>query len=43
VTSGLLGSRFSDEALVGWFWMLAALVAAASRFRTGPRARRLRA
>ncbi len=43
VMSGLLGSRFSDEALVGWFWMLAALVAAASRFRTGSRARRLTA
>ena len=41
VMSGLLGSRFSDEALIGWFWMLAAVVAAASRFRTGPRARRL--
>jgi O-antigen ligase len=40
VVSGMLGSRFSDEALVGWFWMLAALVAAASRFRVGPRARR---
>jgi O-antigen ligase len=43
VTSGLLGSRFSDEALIGWFWMLAGLAAAASRFRTGSRARRLRA
>ena len=38
--SGLLGSRFSDEALVGWFWILAALVVAASRFRSRPRARR---
>ena len=41
VVSGLLGSRFSDEALIAWFWMLAALVVAASRFRIGPRARRL--
>ncbi|HEX9187826.1 MAG TPA: O-antigen ligase family protein [Vicinamibacteria bacterium] len=41
--SGLLGSRFSDEALVAWFWMLAALVVAASRFRVSPRPRRRRA
>ena len=41
VVSGLLGSRFSDEALIGWFWMLAALVVAASRFRIGRPARRL--
>jgi O-antigen ligase len=40
VMSGLLGSRFSDEALVGWFWMLAGVAAAASRFPIGPRARR---
>jgi O-antigen ligase len=26
LVSCMLGSRFSDEALIGWFWMLAALV-----------------
>ncbi len=36
VVSCLLGSRFSDEALVGWFWILAALVVASSRFRPLP-------
>jgi O-antigen ligase len=40
LVSGLLGSRFSDEALVAWFWMLAGLTVAASRFRVAPRARR---
>jgi O-antigen ligase len=40
VVSGLLGSRFSDEALVAWFWMLAGMTVAASRFRAAPRARR---
>ncbi|HXB57680.1 MAG TPA: O-antigen ligase family protein [Vicinamibacteria bacterium] len=33
VVSSLLGSRFSDEALVGWFWILAALVVVAGRLR----------
>jgi len=37
--SGMLGSRFSDEALIGWFWILAALVVVASRFRARRRAR----
>jgi O-antigen ligase len=33
VVSCMLGSRFSDEALVGWFWMLAALVVVTRRLR----------
>jgi O-antigen ligase len=33
LVSCMLGSRFSDEALIGWFWILAALVVTASRFR----------
>jgi len=37
LVSGLLGSRFSDEALVAWFWILAATVVSASRFRIRPR------
>jgi O-antigen ligase len=40
IVSCMLGSRFSDEALIGWFWMLAALVVVASRFREPPRPRR---
>jgi O-antigen ligase len=32
-TSCMLGSRFSDEALVGWFWMLAAMVVVLGRLR----------
>lgn len=40
LVSGMLGSRFSDEALIGWFWMLAALVVTATRFREPPRPRR---
>jgi O-antigen ligase len=33
VLSCTFGSRFSDEALVGWFWMLGALVVVAGRLR----------
>jgi O-antigen ligase len=40
LVSCMLGSRFSDEALIGWFWMLAALVVVATRFREPPRLRR---
>jgi len=40
IVSCMLGSRFSDEALIGWFWMLAALVVVATRFREPPRPRR---
>jgi O-antigen ligase len=39
LVSCMLGSRFSDEALIGWFWMLAALVVAATRFREPPHRR----
>jgi O-antigen ligase len=39
LVSSMLGSRFSDEALIGWFWILAALVVAASRFREPHRSR----
>jgi O-antigen ligase len=31
VVSGMLGSRFSDESLIGWFWILAALLVVSSR------------
>ena len=40
LVSCLLGSRFSDEALVGWFWILAALVVVVSRLREPRRAPR---
>jgi O-antigen ligase len=40
LVSCMLGSRFSDEALIAWFWILAALVVVASHFRERPRARR---
>lgn len=40
IVSCMLGSRFSDEALIGWFWMLAALVVVAGHFRKRPRPRR---
>jgi O-antigen ligase len=40
LVSCMLGSRFSDEALIGWFWIMAALVVVATRFREGPRPRR---
>jgi O-antigen ligase len=33
LVSSMLGSRFSDEALVGYFWVLAALVVVVSRLR----------
>jgi O-antigen ligase len=39
VVSCMLGSRFSDEALISWFWVLAALVVVVSRLREPPRRR----
>ncbi len=40
LVSGMLGSRFSDEALIGWFWILAALAVTAGCFRDLPPPRR---
>lgn len=39
LVSCMLGSRFSDEALIAWFWILAATVLVARRFRVPPRRR----
>jgi putative inorganic carbon (HCO3(-)) transporter len=41
LVSCLLGSRFSDEALVGWFWILAGMLLVIRRLRE-PRRRRVR-
>ena len=41
LVSCTLGSRFSDEALIGGFWILAALVGVVGRMRPPRRARRL--
>ena len=37
LVSCMLGSRFSDEALIGYFWVLVALVAVVRRLRDEPR------
>jgi O-antigen ligase len=39
LVSCMLGSRFSDEALIAWFWILAATVLVVRRFREPPRLR----
>jgi len=42
LVSCMVGSRFSDEALIAWFWMLAALVLVVARMREPPRPGRRR-
>lgn len=42
LVSCMVGSRFSDEALIAWFWMLAALVVVVARLREPPRPERQR-
>ena len=41
LVSCMLGSRFSDEALVGGFWILSAMVVVVGRAGQGRRPRRL--
>jgi O-antigen ligase len=42
LVSCMVGSRFSDEALIAWFWMLAALVVVVGRLREPPRSQQKR-
>jgi hypothetical protein len=36
----MLGSRFADESLIGYFWILSALLAVTNRFSLRPVPRR---